>query len=67
METGVYVVIGAIVAGERDILGCGPRHWDEMSRGPESVYTTPTEAAVEERFGELATKWGLRYPAVVRL
>jgi transposase-like protein len=43
------------------------QYWDEMSRDLKPVYTAPTEAAAKERFGEFASKWGPRYPAIVRL
>ncbi|MBF6166914.1 IS256 family transposase [Streptomyces gardneri] len=43
------------------------QYWDQMSRDLKPVYTAPTEAAAKERFGEFATKWGPRYPAIVRL
>lgn len=52
----------------RNTFRFAPRqHWDEMSRDLTSVYTAPTEAAVEERFVEVSTKWGPKYPAIVRL
>lgn len=41
--------------------------WEEMARDLKPVYTAPSEAAAKERFGELAGKWGARYPAIVRL
>nr|WP_312884949.1 IS256 family transposase [Nocardia barduliensis] len=43
------------------------QYWDQMSRDLKPVYTAPTEAAAKERFGEFATKWWPRYPAIVRL
>ncbi|WP_373686209.1 IS256 family transposase [Nocardia gamkensis] len=43
------------------------QYWDQMSRDLKPVYTAPTEAAAKERFDEFATKWGPRYPAIVRL
>src|SRR5690606_11074187 len=43
------------------------QHWDEMSRDLKPVYTAPTEAAAKELIVEFATKWGPKYPAIVRL
>ncbi|NKS99561.1 hypothetical protein GS508_00815 [Rhodococcus hoagii] len=34
---------------------------------PQAVYTTPTEAAANERFVKFAGKWGLKPPAIARL
>ncbi|MFJ4651024.1 IS256 family transposase [Nocardia sp. NPDC088792] len=45
----------------------GRQHWAEMSRDLKPVYTAASEAAARERFGEFTTKWGSRYPAIVKL
>lgn len=45
----------------------GRQHWAEMSKDLEPIYTAVTEAAARERFVEFTGKWGLRYPAIVRL
>ena len=52
----------------RNTFRFAPRqHWDEMSRDLKPVYTAPTEAVAKERFVEFSTKWGPKYPAIVRL
>ena len=38
-----------------------------MSRDLRPVYTAPSEAAANERFVEFSSKWGKRYPAIIRL
>jgi len=43
------------------------QYWDEMARDLKPVYTAPSESAARERFGEFAGKWGVRYPAIVRM
>ena len=43
------------------------KYWDEMSRDLKPVYTAANETAAQQRFDEFATKWGPRYPAIVRL
>ena len=43
------------------------QYWDEMSRDLRPVYTAPSEAAANERFVEFSSKWGKRYPAIIRL
>jgi transposase-like protein len=41
--------------------------WDELARDLRPVYTAATEQQATDRFGELAGKWGERYPAIVKL
>jgi putative transposase len=41
--------------------------WDELARDLRPIYTAPTEQAAKDRFDELASKWGERYPALIRL
>ena len=43
------------------------QYWDEMARDLRPVYTAPSESAAKERFDEFAGKWGVRYPAIVRM
>ncbi|MHA6805891.1 IS256 family transposase [Salinifilum ghardaiensis] len=43
------------------------KYSDAMARDLRPVYTTATEAAAKDRFGEFADEWGERYPAIVRL
>ena len=62
------VVQTCIIHLIRNTFRFAPRqHWDEMSRDLKPIYTAPTEAAAKERFVEFATKWGPKYPAIVRL
>lgn len=41
--------------------------WDAIAKDLRPIYTAATEAAAKERLGELANKWGQRYPAIIRL
>src|SRR4051812_445866 len=43
------------------------KYWDELKRDIKPIYTAVNETAARAAFEELATKWGERYPAVVRL
>ena len=43
------------------------QYWDEMSRDLRPIYTAINEPAAKEQFAEFASKWGPRYPAIVRL
>ncbi|GAJ85892.1 hypothetical protein NBRGN_101_00080 [Nocardia brasiliensis NBRC 14402] len=45
----------------------GRQRWGELGKDLKPIYTAATEAAARERFGEVVTKWGGRYPAIVRL
>ncbi len=45
----------------------GRQDWDKLAKDLRPIYTAPTAAAAEARFGEFAETWGDRYPAVVRL
>ncbi|MBC2637842.1 IS256 family transposase [Rhodococcus wratislaviensis] len=42
------------------------QYWDEMSRDLRPIYTAINEPAAKEQFAEFASKWGPRYPAIVR-
>jgi transposase-like protein len=42
-------------------------HWSQITKQLREVYTTPTEAAAEERFTEFDESWGAKYPAIIRL
>jgi putative transposase len=43
------------------------QHWDAIARKLRPIYTAPTEAAAQERFGEFATEYAQQYPAIVKL
>jgi len=43
------------------------QHWDELARDLRPVYTAPNAEMAAVRFEEFATKWGARYPAIIRL
>jgi putative transposase len=43
------------------------KHWPEIAKDLKPIYTSATEAAALERFGEFAAKWEHRYPAIVKL
>src|SRR4051812_11967863 len=45
----------------------GRQDWDKLAKDLRPVYTAPTAAAAEARFGEFADTWAVRYPAIVRL
>ena len=40
----------------------GRQHWDAIAKALRPVYTAPTEAAAQERFGEFAEAWGEQVP-----
>jgi putative transposase len=40
-------------------------HWSKITAGLRTVYTAPTVAAAEARFGEFAELWRVKYPAMV--
>ena len=42
-------------------------HWDELARDLRPIYTAANAESAEARLGELAAKWGARYPAIIRL
>jgi transposase-like protein len=35
----------------------GRQHWDAIAKALRRVYTAPTDAAAQERFGEFAETW----------
>jgi transposase-like protein len=41
--------------------------WAELARDLRPVYSAPTEQAANSALDELETKWGERYPAIIRL
>ena len=41
------------------------KHWGQVCRELREIYTAPTLAAAETRFGEFAEQWRERYPAMV--
>jgi transposase-like protein len=41
--------------------------WAELARDLRPVYSAPTEPAAKAALDELASKWGERYPAIIRL
>jgi len=41
--------------------------WEKLARDLRPIYSAPTEPAARERLAELATNWGERYPAIIRL
>lgn len=41
--------------------------WAELAKDLRPVYSAPTEAAARSALDELETKWGDRYPAIIRL
>jgi transposase-like protein len=43
------------------------RDWDALAKDLRPVYTAPTASAAEARLGELAERWGGRYPAIIKL
>jgi transposase-like protein len=43
------------------------RCWDEIKRDIKPIYTAINATAARAAFGDLAEKWGPRYPAVIRL
>jgi putative transposase len=43
------------------------RYWEQMAKDLKPVYTAPTEAAAEARFGEFTETWGGQYPAIIAL
>lgn len=43
------------------------KYWDQMAKDLRPVYTAPTEAAAEARFGEFTERWGAQYPAIITL
>ena len=43
------------------------RDWDALKRDLKPVYTAINAAAARTAFGELAERWGGRYPAIIRL
>ncbi len=45
----------------------GCQHWAEITKDLKPVYTTLTEAAARERFGEYTAKWVELHPAIVNL
>lgn len=43
------------------------QHWGKITTDLRTVYTAATLDAATERFAEFEEKWGVRYPAVIRL
>ena len=41
--------------------------WAQLAKDLRPLYSAPTEAAAKAALGELAGKWGDRYPAIIRL
>lgn len=41
------------------------KHWGQVCREMREIYTAPTLAAAEARFGEFADTWRERYPAMI--
>ncbi|MGH8916169.1 MAG: IS256 family transposase [Acidimicrobiia bacterium] len=41
------------------------KHWGQVCREMREIYTAPTVAAAEVRFGEFADTWRERYPAMI--
>jgi putative transposase len=41
------------------------RHWAQVCREMREIYTAPTLAAAEARFGEFADTWREKYPAMI--
>ena len=41
------------------------KHWGQVCREMREIYTAPTVAAAEARFGEFAEQWRERYPAMI--
>jgi hypothetical protein len=46
---------------------CRPSGLGQGRRGPQPVYTAPSEDAATERFLEFKKAWGRKYPAIVKL
>lgn len=42
-------------------------HWAQITNDLRAVYTAPTVEAAEARFGELAERWGEKYPAMIKV
>ena len=42
------------------------KHWGQITRELREIYTAPTAAVAEVRFGEFAETWRATYPAMVR-
>jgi len=40
------------------------KHWGQITRELREIYTAPTVAAAEVRFGEFAETWRATYPAM---
>ena len=41
--------------------------WDELAKDLRPVYTAVSEHDAKERFSDFTTKWGQKYPGIVRL
>jgi putative transposase len=41
------------------------KHWGQVCREMREIYTAPTQAAAQARFGEFADTWRERYPAMI--
>jgi putative transposase len=42
------------------------KHWGQITRELREIYTAPTAAVAEVRFGEFAETWRATYPAMIR-
>jgi putative transposase len=43
------------------------QHWGKITTDLRTVYTAATLDAATERFAEFEERWGVKYPAVIRL
>lgn len=43
------------------------KYWDQIAKELKLVYTAPTADAARAAFDDVATNWGERYPALIRL
>jgi len=43
------------------------KHWPAIAKDLKPIYTSATETAALERFGEFAATWESRYPAIVKV
>lgn len=43
------------------------KYWAQITKALRAVYAAPTIQAAETRFAEFETKWGTKYPAIVKL
>ena len=41
--------------------------WDKLAKDLRPVYTAVSEADAKERLGDVAKKWGAKYPGIIRL